>query len=258
MRSVYAVFKRELKAYFALPIAYVVMGGLLFIVGFLYYLSFRWFLGVSFEAMRNPMMASDLDMSSMVVAATINTIGVVSVFTLPLLTMRLWAEEKRTGTVELLLTFPLRDSTIVLGKFFAGLAVYSVLLVLSLLYPLLAAWFAPQGLDPGPIWAGYLGTLLLGATLFALGFLCSTWTENQIVACALAWVGFLFFWLIGHAADFAGPDVGQLLSQLSFSKHHENFAKGVIETQDVAFFVLFTAFCLFLTFRSIESTRWRG
>jgi len=256
MRSVYAVFKREVKAYFALPIAYVMMGGILFIVGFLYYLSFRWFLGVSFEAMRNPMMASELDMSSMVVGATINTLGVVSVFTLPLLTMRLWAEEKRTGTIELLLTFPLRDSSIVLGKFFAGLAVYSVLLVLSLLYPLLAALFGR--LDPGPILAGYLGTLLLGATLFAFGFLCSTWTENQIVACVLAWAGFLFFWLIGHAADFAGSDLGKLLTQLSFAKHYENFAKGIIETQDVAYFVLFTVLCLFLTFRSIESTRWRG
>src|SRR5919109_3473353 len=256
MRSIYAVFKREVKAYFTLPIAYVMMGGLLFIVGLLYFLSFRWFLGVSFDAMRNPMMSSELDLSSMVVGATISTIGVVSVFTLPLLTMRLWAEEKRTGTIELLLTFPLRDSSIVLGKFFAGLAVYLVLLMLSLLYPLLAALYAR--LDPGPIWAGYLGTLLLGSTLFAFGFLCSTWTENQIVACALAWAGFLFFWLIGHAADFAGADVGKLLTNLSFAKHQENFAKGVIETQDVAFFVLFTAFCLFLTLRSIESTRWRG
>jgi gliding motility-associated transport system permease protein len=256
MRSIYAVFKREVKAYFTLPIAYVMMGGLLFIVGWLYYLSFRWFLGVSFEAMRNPMMASDLDMSSMVVGATISTIGVVSIFTLPLLTMRLWAEEKRSGTVELLLTFPLRDSSIVLGKFFAGLAVYVVLLLLSLLYPLLAGLYAH--LDPGPILAGYLGTFLLGATLFAFGFLCSTWTENQIVACAIAWAGFLFFWLIGHAADFAGSDLSKVLTQLSFAKHHENFAKGIIETQDVAYFVLFTVFCLFLTLRSIESTRWRG
>jgi len=256
MRSIYAVFKREVKAYFTLPIAYVMVGGLLFIVGLLYWMSFSWFLRVSFESMRNPMMASDLDISSMVVGATISTIGVVSVFTLPLLTMRLWAEEKRTGTLELLLTFPLRDSSIVLGKFFAGLAVYIVLLMLSLLYPLLAGLYAR--LDPGPILAGYLGTLLLGATLFAFGFLCSTWTENQIVACALAWAGFLFFWLIGSAADFAGPDLGKFFAQISFAKHHENFAKGVIETQDVAYFVLFTVFCLFLTLRSIESTRWRG
>ena len=255
MRSMYAVFKREVKAYFTLPIAYVMMGGLLFIFGYLYYVSFNDFLRMSFQAMSNPMMASDLDISVMV-GAIINTIGLVSVFTLPLLTMRMWAEEKRTGTVELLLTFPLRDSSIVLGKFFAGLAVYGVLLILSLLYPLLAALFAH--LDPGPIWAGYLGTILLGATLFAFGFLCSTWTENQIVACALAWVGFLFFWLIGYAANFAGTTLGRVFTQLSFQNHHENFAKGIIETQDVSYFALFTAFCLFLTLRSIALIRGRG
>src|SRR5262245_48535196 len=141
MRSVIAVFKREVQSYFTQPIAYVVLGGLLLIVGFLYYLSWRWFLGVSFEAMRNPMFARELDLSSMVVGQTIGTVGVVSVFTLPLLTMRLWAEEKRSGTVELLLTFPLRDTDIVLGKFLASLAVYGVLLLLTLLYPLIAAGF---------------------------------------------------------------------------------------------------------------------
>jgi ABC-2 type transport system permease protein len=256
MRSLYAVFKREVKAYFTQPIAYVMMGGLLLVVGFLYYLSFRFFLGVSFEAMRNPMFAQGLDLGSMVVESTIDTIGVVSVFTLPLLTMRLWAEEKRSGTVELLLTFPLRDGDIVLGKFFASLTVYGTLLLLTLLYPLMAAMFG--SLDPGPILSGYLGTLLLGAALLSLGFLCSTWTENQIVACVSAWVGFLFFWLIGHAADFAGGKLGALMTHLSFANHHDNFVKGVIETQDIAFFVLFSLFCLFLTQRSIESTRWRG
>jgi ABC-2 type transport system permease protein len=255
MRSMYAVFKREVKAYFTQPLAYVMMGGLLLIVGFLYYLSFRWFLGVSFEAMRNPMFARELDLGAMVVGATIGTVGVISVFTLPLLTMRLWAEEKRAGTVELLLTFPLRDSDIVLGKFFAALAVYGVLLLLTACYPLLTSTFGR--LDPGPILSGYLGTLLLGAALLSLGFLCSTWTENQIVACVLAWAGFLFFWLIGHAADFAG-ELGSLFKHVSFANHHDNFIKGVVETQDVAYFVLFSLFCLFLTLRSIESTRWRG
>lgn len=256
MRSLVAVFKRELQSYFTQPIAYVVIGGLLLVVGFLYYLSWRWFLGVSFEAMRNPMFARELDLSAMVVGSTIGTIGVVSVFTLPLLTMRLWAEEKRTGTVELLLTFPLRDLDIVLGKFLAALTVYIGLLVLSLLYPLIAAQFGQ--LDPGPILSGYLGTLLLGATLLALGFLCSTWTENQIVACAFAWAAFLFLWLIGHMADFAGGTLGQVLKHASLANHHENFVKGVVETQDIAYFLFVCGFCLFLTLRSIESTRWRG
>lgn len=256
MRRPYAVFKREVIAYFTQPIAYVMMGGMLLVVGFLYFLTFRWFLGVSFEAMRNPMYAEQLDLGRMVVGSTIDTLGVVSVFALPLLTMRLWAEEKRSGTAELLLTFPLRDGDIVLGKFLAALLVYTVLLGLSLLYPLLAALFGP--VDPGPVLSGYLGTFLLGAALLALGFLCSTWTENQIVACAFAWAGFLFFWLIGHAEDFAGGGLGAIFTQLSLATHHDNFVKGIIETQDMAYFILFSVFCLFLTLRSIEATRWRG
>jgi ABC-2 type transport system permease protein len=224
----------------------------------LYYLSWRWFLGVSFEAMRNPMFARELDLSTMVVGATIGTIGVVSVFTLPLLTMRLWAEEKRSGTVELLLTFPLRDIDIVLGKFLASLVVYGLLLLLTLLYPLIAAMLSLNPLDPGPIVSGYLGTFLLGAALLSLGFLCSTWTENQIVACAFAWAGFLVFWLIGHAADFAGGKLGTLFTHLSLANHHDNLVKGIVQTQDIVYLVLFCLFCLFLTLRSIESTRWRG
>ncbi len=238
MRSLYAVFKREVRAYFTQPIAYVMMGGFLLIVGFLYYLSFHWFLGISFEAMRNPMFAEELDLGAMVVGATTGTIGVVSVFTLPLLTMRMWAEERRTGTAELLLTFPLRDRDIVLGKFLAALAVYGILLLLTLLYPLLTAAFGT--LDPGPILSGYVGTLLLGAALLALGFLCSTWTENQIVACAWAWAFFLFFWLIGQVSEVTGGTVSSLFTHLSLASHHENLVKGIIELQDITYFVLFT------------------
>lgn len=255
MRNLYAVCKREVKAYFTQPIAYVMMGGFLLIVGYVYYLQFQFFLRLSFDAMRHGVSTENLDVSRLVVGSTIDTIGVVSIFTLPLLTMRLWAEEKRAGTVELLLTFPLRDSEIVLGKFFAVLVVYGVLLLLSLLYPLLTAVFA--SLDPGPVFSGYLGTLLLGAALLALGFWCSTWTESQIVACACAWTAFLFFWLINLPADFVGK-LGPLLTHLSFATHYANLIQGVIAIQDVAYFVLFTLFCLFLTLRSLESTRWRG
>ena len=134
-------------------------------------------------------MASDLDISSMVVGATISTIGVVSIFTLPLLTMRLWAEEKRSGTIELLLTFPLRDSSIVLGTFFAGLAVYVVLLLLSLLYPLLAGCIPILTL--GQFWLAS-GHVPLGATLFAFGFCAPPGRRIKLspVPC-LGWLSFL-------------------------------------------------------------------
>lgn len=255
MCRVSAVFKRELLAYVTQPIAYIMMIGLLLIVGLLNYLYFRHFSDLSVVAIRHPVSAQQLDLQTMVVSATIKTIGTVSVFTLPLLSMRLWAEEKHAGTAELLLSFPLRERDIVLGKFCAALAVYTILLLLTLLYPLLAAHFG--ALDPGPIVSGYLGTLLLGVALLALGFLCSTWTENQIVACVFAWIGFLFFWLVGNLADFAGGKLATLFTHLSFANHHANFIKGRIETQDIAFFILFSLFALSLTQRSIASARWR-
>lgn len=254
MRRVSAVFKRELLAYVMQPIAYIMMIGLLLIVGFLYYLYVCHFSDASFVALRHPMAARQLDLHRMVVSATIRTIGTVSVFTLPLLSMRLWAEEKHAGTAELLLSLPLRERDIVLGKFCAALTVYAILLLLTLPYSLLTARFG--ALDPGPIITGYLGTLLLGAALLALGFLCSTWTESQIVACVFAWVGSLFFWLVGNFADFAGGKLATLLTHVSFANHHANFIKGRVETQDIAFFVLFSLFTLSLAQRSIASTRW--
>lgn len=255
MRRLSAVFKRELLAYFTQPIAYIMMGGLLLIVGLLYDLYVRHFMDVSFAALRHPMSTSRLDFQSMVVAATISTIGTVSVFTLPLLSMRLWAEEKHAGTAELLLSFPLHDRDIVIGKFCAALTIYAILLLLTLPYPLLAVQFG--ALDPGPIISGYLGTLLLGAALLSLGFLCSTWTENQIVACVFAWVGFLFFWLIGNLAEFAGGKLATLFTHVSFANHHANFIKGRVETQDIAFFILFSLLALLLVQHSIASARWR-
>jgi ABC-2 type transport system permease protein len=255
MRSMSAVFKRELQACLIQPTAYAMMGSLLFIVGLLYYLYLRHFLDMSFESMPRPTAVQQLDLHTTVVAATISTIGAVSVFTLPLLTMRLWSEERRAGTGELLLTLPLRERDIVLGKFFAVLTVYTILLLLTLLYPLLATRFG--ALDPGPIISGYLGTLLMGAALLSLGFLCSTWTEHQIVACAFAWIGSLFFWLIGNLADITSGKFALLLAHISFAKHHANFVKGIVETQDIAFFILFSLSTLLLVRHSIASARWR-
>jgi ABC-2 type transport system permease protein len=244
-----------MQAYFTQPMAYVMIGGILLIAGFSYFREFSVFLLMSFDAMRNPMFAYELDLTSMVVGQAIGTVGGWSIIALPLLTMRLWAEEKRSGTAELLLTFPLRDSAIVFGKFFATLAVYVVLLFLTLLYPLLAALVGP--LDPGPIMSGYLGTLLLGAALLSFGFLCSTWTENQLIAGVFTLAGFILLWFIGEVAEFTGK-LSTFLTHISLPTHYVNFLKGVIETQDIAYFVLFTLFCLFLTLRFIESARWRG
>ncbi len=256
MSRLYALYKREVQAYFTYLPTYVIIGGFLAIVGLLYYLAFSWFLAMHRHAPQYAALSRELDLGSTVIGTTFRAMGVVSLFALPLLTMPLWAGERRQGTLELLLSFPLRNTDIVLGKFLAGLTVYAVLLLLTLLYPFLTAASGPLAL--GPILAGYVGALLLGAALLALGLLCFTWTANQTVACILAWAMVLGLWLIGQAANFVGGKLGILLVHLSLANHYGNFVKGRIETQDMAYFGLFTLSCLFLTWYGVAATRRQG
>jgi ABC-2 type transport system permease protein len=256
MSSFWPIFKRELRAYFVSPIAYVVMVMFLAIAGYFFYSSFAFFNFIGFQAMSNPMMARNLNLTEGVFRPLYGNLGVILLFIMPLLTMRLFAEEKKQGTIELLLTYPVRDLAAVLAKFAACLAVYAIMLGLTALYPILLLIFAQP--EVGPVLAGYLGLFLLGAAFIALGALASSLTENQIVAAAITFGILLLFWVIGWSSQFAGGSVGRLLSHLSLLDHFEDFPKGVIDTKDVIFYLNFMVLCLFLTLRSLESHRWRG
>jgi ABC-2 type transport system permease protein len=256
MSSFWPIFKKELRSYFVSPIAYVVMVMFLVIAGYFFYSSFVIFNFIGFQAMSNPMMARNLNITEGVLRPLYGNLGVVLLFVLPLLTMRLFAEEKKQGTIELLLTYPLRDLAVVLAKFAACLTVYTLMLALTALYPVLLMIYAQP--EIGPILAGYVGLFLLGAAFIALGTLASSLTENQIVAAAISFGVLLIFWVIGWSSQFASGDVGRLISHLSLLDHFDSFPKGVIDTKDVVFFVSFMVLCLFLTLRSLESHRWRG
>jgi ABC-2 type transport system permease protein len=256
MSSFWPIFKKELRSYFVSPIAYVVMVMFLAIAGYFFYSSFAFFNFIGFQAMSNPMMARNLNITEGVLRPLYGNLGVVLLFILPLLTMRLFAEEKKQGTIELLLTYPLRDLAVVLAKFAACLTVYTLMLALTALYPVLLMIYAQP--EIGPILAGYVGLFLLGAAFIALGTLASSLTENQIVAAAISFGLLLIFWVIGWSSQFASGDVGRLISHLSLLDHFDSFPKGVIDTKDVVFFVSFMVLCLFLTLRSLESHRWRG
>ena len=256
MMRLRAILKRELRAYFGQPLTYVAMGTFLLLTGYTYYDHFQQFLRQSVATMDNPTQGGQLHLDTMVVGATIEVIAAASLFIVPLLTMRMWVEEKRADTVELLLTFPLRDTEIVLGKFLAALSAYAILLALTLLYPLLTAAFVP--LDGGPLVTGYAGTLLLGATLLALGSLCSTWAPNSLVAAVTAWATLLLFWFIGHAASYVDTMFGAIVTHLSLAAHHRNFVHGVIVTQDIAYFLLIVLLCFVLILRSLALLRTEG
>jgi ABC-2 type transport system permease protein len=166
--------------------------------------------------------------------------------------MRLFSEEKRTGTIELLLTWPLKDLGVALGKFGAALGLVVVMLALTAIYPVLMSRLGQVEL--GPIFSGYLGIFLMGAALIALGMWFSSLTENQIIAGTLTLVALLLLWVIGWAGTFVKHDLlREVITEIAIAGHLDNFAKGVIDTRDVIYYLNFTAFFIFLTLRSLES-----
>jgi ABC-2 type transport system permease protein len=173
-----------------------------------------------------------------------------------MLTMRLFAEEKRSGTMELLLTYPLRDGEILAGKFLAALTLYAGILVLTLSYPITVYWFTR--IEWGAVLTGYLGLLLLGGAFLAIGLFVSSTTENQIVAGFGTFGALLTLWLLGWFADSAQGVLRTVIQQGAIIEHMESFAKGVIDTKDLVYYLSVTVFALFLTLRSLESKRWRG
>jgi len=250
------VFKKEMRLYLGSPVGYVVCAAFLLISGIFFSLLFLSFSEYSMRAMMQPQFSQNLNPTESVMRPVFSNMSVVLIFLMPMLTMRLFAEEKRSGTIELLLTYPVRDGEVLLGKFLAVGALYVAMLALSLLYPALIAYFTR--VEWGAVLTGYLGLLLLGATFLAIGVLISSLTENQIVAAVISFVLAIGFWIIGWGADLAGGRLRTVLQYLSLLDHMEGFGKGVLDTKDIVYYVSLTAFALFLTLRALEAKRWRG
>jgi len=236
MRNIMAIAKREVGSYFVSPIAYIVTAAFLVITGYL----FAMILFYSREA---------------TMSYLFRYMTTILIFVAPLLTMRLLAEEQRSGTIEILLTSPVRDGEVVMGKFLASLCLLTIMLALTLYYPLILELFGNP--DRGPIAAGYLGLFLLGGALLAAGVLTSSLTQNQIVAAVLGVAVALFLWLCGALTDFVGPPLGGFFHYLALSSHFFDFPKGVVDSKDVIYYLSVTAACLFLATRSLETRRWR-
>lgn len=252
----WAILRKELRLYFSSPIAYAVLTIFSLIAGWFFFNVFNFYALMSMQSAMNPMMARDLSVTEGVFRPLFSNISVIMLLMMPTLTMRLFAEEKKSGTIELLLTYPVRDGEVLLGKYLAALAVFATMLGLTLAYPLIVAWVTP--FDWGPLATGYLGLLLQGAAFIAIGILISSLTENQIVAAVATFGTLLLFWVIAWASDSAGGTLGRILSHLSLTEHFDSFAKGVIDTKDLIYHLNLTILALFLTLRSLESKRWRG
>ncbi len=169
--------------------------------------------------------------------------------------MRLFSEEKKTGTIELLLTYPVRDIEVVIGKFLACFVVIAVMILLTATFPILLMIVGEP--EVMPIITGYFGLLLLGAAFMSLGIFTSSLTENQIVSASISLGILFFFWLMSYSAAFVSAGFGQIITYLSINEHIASLAKGVLDTEDIIYYLCFTLFFLFLTLRSLESKRWR-
>ncbi len=178
--KIWAIFKKEMRLYFTSPVAWAVFTIFLLIGGYFFYSIFAFFTLASMQSAMNPQMARDLNVTDSVLRPLFSNISVILLLLMPLVTMRLFAEERRAGTIELLLTYPVRDGAVLAGKYLAALALYAIMIGLTLLYPGIVVYFAR--LEWGPVLTGYLGLLLMGATFIAVGVFASSLTENQIVA----------------------------------------------------------------------------
>ncbi|HEV2387103.1 MAG TPA: ABC transporter permease [Candidatus Acidoferrales bacterium] len=260
MRSFWAIYRNEMSHYFVSPIAYVFGGVFLGVAGFF----FNGILTVMVQrAMQMGMEAAqyggpmNFDVPSLVVQNFFGVLGSLTLFLVPMLTMGVYAEEKKRGTIELLMTSPLRDWEIVLGKFLATLSVYGLLLVPTLCYQVFLFHYSEPSPSVKILVAGYAGVLLLAGALISLGSFLSSLTENQIVAAVLTFGVFLIFWVLDLAAQGATSGLGGLLHQISLVQRFNDFTTGVIDMASVVFFLSFAAFMVFLTLRSLDSMRWR-
>lgn len=192
----------------------------------------------------------------MLIGPTFMNTTVIMLLVFPLITMRTYSEEKRSGTIELLLTSPVTDLEIILGKFFGAMLLYVAMLSVTLIH--MAVLFAFGNPEWKPIATGYLGLLLMGGCFLSLGLFISSLTKNQIVAAMATFAVFLLLWIINWLSGAVGPTGQAIMQALSITEHFDDFSKGIIDTKHVVYYLSFIAFGLFLTMKSVDSERWRG
>ncbi len=236
MRNVLAVAQRELRAYFVSPLAYVVTALFLLMAGYLFAL----ILNSSREATLRPLLSN---------------VSVIFLFIIPAISMRLIAEELRSGTIELLLTNPVEEWQVVTGKFLASVGLFLVMLALSGLFPIFLFVFGNP--DRGPLVSGYLGIFLQAIAFLAVGLWASSLSQNQIIAAVLAFAFLILLWLSDSLGQFLGGTLGTIVSYMSVVSHFNDFPRGVVNLKDVVYFLTLTAAGLVLTTLTLQSRRLR-
>jgi ABC-2 type transport system permease protein len=255
MRNIFIIARRDLRAQFNSPVAYVVLGGTMLLLGVVFFLipHISGVLEGSFW---------DIDRASMV-PMFVTLPLLMSVLVIPAVTMRSLAAEKGSGTLELLITMPVRDSEVILGKYLAALSMVVILLLATLIYPIAMFWqpWNLGSLDWGPVWAGYLGCFFLASASVGIGMMLSSLTESDVIAFFLTLGVLGGLYAIGLIASVMNSQssTGFLVDSLgfiSFQTRYQSFARGIIDTRAIVYFVSVAVLCLLVSFRSLESRKW--
>lgn len=257
MRNALAIAGKDIRAYFVSPIAYVVMTGFVLLGGWFFFnlLARFTFLVQMYGAMQNPQAMQQLNLNDFVIAPLLHNLSVVLVILIPVITMRAFAEEKRAGTYELLMTAPLSVTEIVIGKFLGAFVFVFLMVLLTGIYPVILLLYGNP--EVGVLLGGFLGLLLLATAFLSVGLLTSSLTQNQIIAAVSCLVILLLLYVISWPAETAGETMGAVLRYLSLTEHFGEMVKGIIDTRDLVYFVSVIVLALFLTQRAVESLRWR-
>lgn len=257
LHKMWGLYKKELNIFFSMPVAYVVMAVFMVLSGYFFANIANYYAMISLRAMQQQQrMQMDLSIIEGVFRPYFHNVVIVLILMIPLITMRLFAEEKREGTSELLFTYPINDFTIVAAKFFSALTVYASMLIGTVSCFVMMRVISAYELLPAL--SGLLGLLLIGAAFIALGIFISALTESQIVAAVISFGVLLLFIVLPWLAQSAGPGMGRIINELSIVNHFDSFAKGVLDTGDMVYLVNFTVLFFFLTLRILESKQWRG
>jgi len=255
MKNILTIFGKEVRSYFSSPIAYGLMAFFALIAGYFFYIYVAIFVD---RSMQSQMMGRGMpmDMNEWVIRPMLMNLSVIGLFMIPMITMRLFAEEKARGTIELLTTSPVNDWEIIAGKWLAAVALYAMILAISMMNVLVLFFYGRP--DISPILTGYLGLLLQGGCLLAIGTFISTTTKNQIIAGTATFAVCLLLWVLDWVSSYETAAWAKVIAYMSVITHFEPFSKGVIDSKDVIFYLSMIFFGLFLTARSMESLRWRA
>ncbi len=253
MRNVLTIAGKELRSYFTSPVGWVVMGFFALLFGYFFFAHLDFFVR---RSMQSAMGGSPVNVNQDMIRGVFSNATIIILFLMPMITMRTYAEEKRSGTIELLLTSPVTDIEIVLGKFFGAVGFFVALMGVTMLDMSLVFIFGNP--EVMPVLTAYLGLLLMGGAFISLGLFVSSTTKNQVVAGAATFVVLLLLWVISWVGSSFGPNTAAVLSYLSITEHFDDFSKGVIDTKHVLYYLSVTAFGLFLTVKSVDTERWRG